>query len=131
MSGEPDVGTDTMDPMRFTTEAMFQYSDKIGDGIILVRGDSFPEFTSNLVDVFGQEGTDARLLSFESKKGDVIATAVDNLNNAGVTTTSSAGRSCPHGAMTKRTGTSGKGPWTGYFCPLPKGNADQCKPQFV
>lgn len=38
---------------------------------------------------------------------------------------------CRHGAMTHRTGTSAKGPWTGYFCPQPKGAPDQCEPQFV
>lgn len=43
------------------------------------------------------------------------------------------GHTCKHGAMVQRTGTNkntGK-PWTGYFCPAPKGTPDQCEPQFV
>lgn len=42
----------------------------------------------------------------------------------------SNGQRCAHGAMTPRSGTSSKGPWSGYFCPLPKGDANQCKPIF-
>lgn len=36
-------------------------------------------------------------------------------------------RVCPHGKRVKRTGTNDRGPWTGWFCPLPKGDANQCK----
>ncbi|WP_431911625.1 hypothetical protein [Nonomuraea jabiensis] len=40
-------------------------------------------------------------------------------------------KTCAHGEMTYRTGNSAKGPWAGYFCPLEKGNPDQCKAVFV
>ena len=40
-------------------------------------------------------------------------------------------KTCKHGEMTFRTGKSAKGPWKGYFCPSPKGTADQCEPQFI
>jgi hypothetical protein len=40
-------------------------------------------------------------------------------------------KSCAHGEMVYRTGNSAKGPWAGYFCPLEKGNPDQCKAVFV
>ena len=40
-------------------------------------------------------------------------------------------KTCKHGEMTFRNGSSAKGPWKGYFCPSPKGTADQCEPQFV
>ena len=43
------------------------------------------------------------------------------------------GHTCKHGAMVQRSGNNkntGK-PWTGYFCPAPKGTPDQCEPQFV
>lgn len=33
---------------------------------------------------------------------------------------------CSHGQRTKKQGRSARGPWTGYFCPLPKGHPDQC-----
>ena len=43
------------------------------------------------------------------------------------------GHTCKHGAMVQRSGANkntGK-PWTGWFCPAPKGTPDQCEPQFV
>ena len=43
----------------------------------------------------------------------------------------SGSKTCKHGEMTFRTGQSAKGPWKGYFCPSPKGTADQCEPQFI
>lgn len=41
------------------------------------------------------------------------------------------GIQCAHGTRTTRTGNSAKGPWTGHFCPLPKGDPNQCKPIFA
>lgn len=37
---------------------------------------------------------------------------------------------CTHGKRTRREGTGRKGPWVGWFCPQPKGAADQCAPQW-
>lgn len=39
-------------------------------------------------------------------------------------------RVCPHGKRVKRTGSNSRGPWVGWFCPLPKGDANQCKPDW-
>lgn len=39
-------------------------------------------------------------------------------------------RTCEHGKRTRREGDSAKGHWVGYFCPRPKGSADQCKAIF-
>lgn len=52
---------------------------------------------------------------------------------AGATVTQSAppvssGPVCPHGARTRREGNGAKGKWVGYFCPLQKGDPNQCKP---
>lgn len=33
---------------------------------------------------------------------------------------------CAHGKRTRRTGNGKKGEWAGWFCPLPKGDANQC-----
>lgn len=41
-----------------------------------------------------------------------------------------AGRGCIHGPMTYRTGSGARGPWQGWFCPLPKGNPEACKAVF-
>lgn len=39
-------------------------------------------------------------------------------------------QACAHGARSVKTGESSRGPWTGYFCPLQKGDPNQCKPIF-
>lgn len=39
-------------------------------------------------------------------------------------------KTCSHGIRTKRQGTSSRGAWTGYFCPLQKGDPNQCKAIF-
>jgi hypothetical protein len=46
--------------------------------------------------------------------------------------TSAGSRTCKHGVMVLRSGISQKSgkPYTGYFCPSPKGTPDQCEPQF-
>lgn len=41
-----------------------------------------------------------------------------------------SGRMCAHGAMVQRNGVSARGPWSGWFCPLPKGDPNQCKAVF-
>lgn len=39
-------------------------------------------------------------------------------------------KTCEHGKRNKRTGTSSRGAWTGWFCALPKGSDGACKPIF-
>jgi hypothetical protein len=45
--------------------------------------------------------------------------------------TGSAVKQCVHGEMTKREGSGQWGPYKAYYCPTPKGTADQCKPVYV
>lgn len=40
-------------------------------------------------------------------------------------------RSCKHGEMVYRTGSTGGKPWRAFMCPAPKGDATQCKPEFL
>lgn len=42
-----------------------------------------------------------------------------------------AGQMCKHGPRTYRTGTSARGAWQAYFCPLAKGHPDQCDAVFL
>ena len=39
-------------------------------------------------------------------------------------------RSCEHGVRSERSGVSHKGPWTAWFCALPKGSDGECSPQW-
>lgn len=38
---------------------------------------------------------------------------------------------CKHGEMTPRSGEKNGKPWSGMFCPTPKGTPDQCQPIFT
>ena len=40
-------------------------------------------------------------------------------------------KSCKHGAMAFKTGTSARGPWQGYMCNAPKGAPDKCETIWV
>jgi hypothetical protein len=123
--------------------ANFQVSSKLNDGrIFVVAADTFADFKSHLTDVLGPEGVDKVLgimassiegaPSYEQAVSTVTAT-LGATPVAPVSTPSTApvGRNCKHGPMTKRSGSSAKGPWKGYMCPTPKGTPDQCDPIFL
>jgi hypothetical protein len=40
-------------------------------------------------------------------------------------------KSCKHGVMAFKTGTSARGPWQGYMCASPKGAPDKCETIWV
>ena len=40
-------------------------------------------------------------------------------------------KTCRHGVMAFREGTSSKGPWKGYMCAAPKGATDKCETIWV
>jgi hypothetical protein len=40
-------------------------------------------------------------------------------------------KSCKHGPMAFKSGTSPKGPWQGYMCNTPKGSPDKCETIWV
>ena len=40
-------------------------------------------------------------------------------------------KTCKHGVMSFKTGTSARGPWQGYMCAAPKGAADKCETIWV
>jgi hypothetical protein len=125
--------------------ANFQVSSKLPDGRIFVVGaDTFADFKTHLTDVLGPEGFEKVLStmatsiegmpSFEQ----AVTTVASTLGATPVAppqtltpSTAPVGRNCKHGPMTKRSGSSAKGPWKGYMCPTPKGTPDQCDPVFL
>ena len=40
-------------------------------------------------------------------------------------------KTCVHGVMIRRSGESAKGEWRAFFCPTPKGTANQCQAEFA
>ena len=125
--------------------AMFQVSSKLPDGrIFVVAADTFNDFKSHLTDVLGPEGTEKVITtmatsiegapSFEQAVATVTASipgTTEVPQRTSTPSTAPVGRSCKHGPMTKREGSSAKGPWKGYMCPTPKGTPDQCDAIFL
>lgn len=121
----------------------FQVSSKLNDGRIFVIGaDTFADFKLHLTDVLGPEGVDKVLgIMASSIEGaptfeQAVSTVTTGLGATPVSqtftpSTAPSGRTCKHGPMTKRSGSSAKGPWKGYMCPTPKGTPDQCDPVFL
>lgn len=122
----------------------FQVSSKLPDGRIFVVGaDTFLDFEKHLNDILGLEGTkkvlDIMASSFEGATSfeQAVSNVTAGLGATPVATqtftpsTAPTGRSCKHGPMTKRQGTSAKGPWKAYMCPTPKGTPDQCDALFL
>ena len=124
--------------------AMFQVSSKLNDGRIFVIGaDTYADFKTHLADVLGPQGAEAVITTMATsiEGAPSFEQAVSNVSTAlGATpvapqtftpSTAPTGRTCKHGPMTKRSGTSAKGPWKGYMCPTPKGTPDQCDAVFL
>lgn len=98
---------------------------------LFVGGDTTQELHDGLQEWFGAPIVDALVGHFTDAIADPFDIATNTLAAGGITATpDSSAPLCKHGARVKREGTSSKGAWTGWFCPLPKGNPDQCKAQF-
>ena len=122
--------------------------------IVTVRADTAEQLNNNITE-FINFGANDSILALEELFTVAQPSAVDVVSNAlGATvvsttplppasgfapvpppvsaTPSVAGqRHCTHGPMVTRKGSGAKGEWKGYFCPTPKGTADQCAPQWV
>lgn len=66
-----------------------------------------------------------------------LGAANDGLGNTGASESSNSQssssdsgsfRTCEHGKRTRREGYGKKGKWVGHFCPLDKGDPNQCEP---
>ena len=124
--------------------ATFQVSSKLPDGrIFVIAGDDFASFKTHLSDVLGPEGAESLLTtmatsiegapSFEQAVANVSAQfpSAAPVPQTSTPSTAPTGRGCKHGPMTKRQGSSAKGPWKAYMCPTPKGTPDQCEAIFL
>lgn len=119
-----------------------QLSIKAGDNMLNVRGTSGGDLVGELDSLAGlapmiDENVTAIKAMECLKSGGVPAGANSYSGGTGqggqgqsAGGQNTAGRGCIHGPMTYRTGNGARGPWQGWFCPLPKGNPDACKAVF-
>jgi hypothetical protein len=123
--------------------------------IVTARGDSAEELVANINDLIAQGANDSITALEELFTGvsaprvlatDPVAIIQASLGGEVVpevpafapvappvqaSAPSGSDKMCIHGAMVKRTGNGAKGEWRAFFCPTPKGTADQCSPTFA
>lgn len=122
----------------------YTVSFKTGPGydasLIVVRGNTAEELTANILALSEQEnGPDSSVMELVVDTENVVhaayAAKAPEKPSKGAESPSepdSGGevRMCTHGKRTRREGNGAKGKWVGWFCPTPKGTADQCKPEW-
>lgn len=115
----------------------FKAGPQFKEALLVARGNTVPEFEDNIKAL--HETTLALIAETQSlflAAAAVMAPVVEDSRPApefaqgGGDATVTELRTCAHGKRTKRTGTSSRGAWVGWFCPLPKGSAGQCKAEF-
>lgn len=133
-----------------SAESNFSYTTKVGNDLYTVRGDDYDTFLANLIASANVPAVRGLLDLLDGNTAaepsmDVATAALSALGATPVTDpfagsfapvappvgASAGDRTCSHGVMIKRTGQGAKGEWRAWFCPTPKGTADQCKPQFA
>ncbi len=117
---------------------------KIGDRLVNIRGRDVAHLIQNAREY---AGVVAELTQIEAnlKGGNALAAhVVPQQQNVSTTppvqqqyaepaqpaAPQASGPSCVHGPRVRRTGTSQRGAWVGWFCPTPKGTPGQCKAEF-
>ena len=112
-----------------------QVSYKFGEydqHMINVRGDSATEVEALVAALNLQAVTDFGALLKAGQAATAVTTPTSEATTSApaVAAPPASGRLCAHGPRTRRNGTSARGAWVGWFCPLAKGHPDQCKPEF-
>lgn len=107
--------------------------------LIVVRGETVEELEGNvnalhnslLETVVETEGMIRAINLANGPAPETQANAEDNVTpiNGGNANAAQV-KFCDHGKRQYREAKPGAGTWVGWFCPRPKGAADQCKPIF-
>lgn len=107
-------------------------------GLLVVRGDTAPELEGNLialhesaleamVETQGLLFAAAGLAAPAAPAAPVVAPGAPAWAGAPqAAPQASSGRFCEHGQRSQKSGQGKNGPWTGYFCALPKGSPGAC-----
>ena len=112
----------------------FQVNFKTGDGsLINLYATDVKDLETGLTDL---SMVATLIKSTSAELGGVPARSVADIQaqfNAPAAQQSEApgSKSCKHGPMAFKSGTSAKGPWQGYMCNSPKGSPDKCETIWV
>ena len=115
----------------------FQVNYKLADGTLInLYATDVKDLETGLTDL-SMVATLIKSTSSELSGGNATAAAVPNIQAQFNSTPVAApaeqpgSKTCKHGAMAFKTGTSARGPWQGYMCAAPKGALDKCETIWV
>jgi len=124
-----------------TEGTKFQINYKLADGTLInLYAASVTELEAGLADL-AMNALNIRATSNELSGGVVAApapaptvasvAAAFNATPVASAPAQDGSKTCRHGVMAFREGTSSKGPWKGYMCAAPKGATDKCETIWV
>lgn len=115
----------------------FQINYKLSDGTLInLYAADVKDLETGLNDL-GMVASLIKATAADLGGGNATAAAVQNIQAAFNATPVAAPaeqpgtKSCKHGVMAFKTGTSARGPWQGYMCAAQKGAMDKCETIWV
>ena len=121
-----------------TEGTKFQVNYKLSDGTLInLYAATVGELETGLADLamnaLNIKATGVELGASTAAPAPTVASVAAAFNATPVAAAPSAdgSQTCRHGVMALRTGTSARGPWTGYMCAAPKGATDKCETIWV
>lgn len=121
-----------------TEGTKFQVNYKLSDGTLInLYAASVTELEAGLADLamnaLNIKATGVELGASTAAPAPTVASvaAAFNATPVAAAPSSDGTQTCRHGVMALRTGTSARGPWTGYMCAAPKGATDKCETIWV
>lgn len=118
----------------------FQINYKLADGTLInLYASDVKDLETGLTDlsmVSALIKSTSAELSGNDPRANALAAVKAQFNTETVATTPTpveqpGTKTCRHGVMAFKTGTSARGPWQGYMCAAPKGAADKCETIWV
>jgi hypothetical protein len=115
----------------------FQINYKLSDGTLInLYAQDVKDLETGLNDL-GMVAALIKATAADLGGGNATAAAVQNIQTQFNATPVAApveqpgAKTCKHGAMSFKSGTSARGAWQGYMCPSPKGDPSKCETIWV
>ena len=114
----------------------FQVNYKLSDGTLInLYATDVKNLETGLTDLSMVsaliKSTSAELGGVPAQAAPTVAAVAQAFNATPVAAEAPGSKSCKHGPMAFKTGTSARGPWQGYMCNAPKGAPDKCETIWV
>jgi hypothetical protein len=118
-----------------TTKLQVNFKTHKDGTLINLYADNVKELETLITDVSMLatliKSTEAELLTNPVAPARAVADIQAQFNAPAPAAEAPGSKSCKHGPMAFKSGTSAKGPWQGYMCNSPKGSPDKCETIWV